>query len=947
MHKPAHIGLEMTARLSSTEVKNRLQKFAKQFAAAENEQSQAQMFWAGFYNCFGISAADAAIFEQQVRKLDGNRGRIDSFIPGRLIVEHKSKGGDLNAAYEQAQEYFLALKPEERPKYIITSDFARIVLHDLANKKTHETTLAELPKHASWFKFLYGEEQLTIVEETPINRDAAYAISKLHEALIQINFKGRDLEIFLTRLLFCLFADDTNIFGDNGQFRRFVENARGDGSDTGQKLYELFEILNTENADRQSTLDDDLASFPYVNGSLFSERTRIPVFNSDLRSLLLKCATLDWSGISPAIFGAMFQGVLEEHATHESRQSTRRELGAHYTSERNILRVINPLFMDELRAEFEASKKNKSKLRALYDKLPTLTFFDPACGCGNFLVIAYRELRKLENEVIAELFDFDKMRGLLDVSTLCRVNLEQFYGIEIDEAAAHIARVALYITDHQQNELAAKYFGTTRATIPLTATPKIRFGNALRTDWQEVLPANKCSYIFGNPPFYGKQMQTECQKQDMNFVGGNIKNFSLLDYVAAWYVKATEYIKTSDIKVAFVSTNSITQGEQVAVIGSWLHNNGVKINFAHRTFKWSNEGKGVAAVHCVILGFAMTDAKNKYIFNYETVDADPVVIKAEKINFYLADAPLVFLPSRRVPISKAPDIVFGNMANDGGNLFLTDDERLELLAAYPSSSKFIKKFLGAEEFINNIDRYCLWLKDATAEEIRSIPFIYNRVQKVQKVRLESSRKSTNLLASTPYLFGEIRQTNQPYILIPRHSSELRKYIPIGFLPADVICGDANCMLINASLYDFGIIGSVMHMSWVKGLCGRIKSDFRYSNSIVYNNFPFPINVSAAALSEIEDAAKGVLEAREYEAKRCEQLQIKSSLAGMYNPSAMPAELVKAHKKLDRCVDKIYDYKGAGDDASRLSFLFKLYEQQTSMLQTPTVKKKTKSFTSIL
>ncbi len=928
----------MAARLSSTEVKNRLQKFAKQFKTADNEQRQAQMFWAGFYNCFGISAAEVTVFEQQVRKLDGNLGRIDSFIPGLLIVEHKSKGRDLNAAYEQAQEYFLALKAEERPKYIVTSDFARIVLHDLTANETHETTLEDLPKHGSWFKFLYGDEQAAIVEETPINRNAAYAISKLHEALIRINFKGRDLEIFLTRLLFCLFADDTNIFGDNGQFRSFVENAKADGSDTGQKLYELFDILNTDDADRQSTLDDTLAAFPYVNGSLFAERTRIPVFNSELRELLLTCATLDWSNISPAIFGAMFQGVLEEHATHEKRQATRRELGAHYTSERNILRVINPLFLEELRAEFEAAKKSKAKLKILYDKLPTLTFFDPACGCGNFLVIAYRELRKLENDVIAALFDFDKMRGLLDVATLCRVNLAQFYGIEIDEAAAHIARVALYITDHQQNEQAAKYFGTTRATIPLTATPQVLVGNALRVDWQDVLPASKCSYVFGNPPFIGKQMQTEEQKEDLAFVANKLNNFSLLDYVAAWYIKAASYIKGTDICVAFVSTNSITQGEQVAVLGSWLHSEGVKINFAHRTFRWSNEGKGVAAVHCVIVGFAMTDTKDKFIFNYEEIEAEPVVVKAAQINFYLADAPLVFLVSRRNPICNAPNIVFGNMANDGGYLFITELERSELLDNHPNSAKFIKKFLGADEFINDIDRYCLWLKDATAEEMRAIPFIYDRVQQVKKIRLESQRKSTNILAETPYLFGEIRQTNSPYVLIPLHSSENRKYIPIGFLSADVICGNANSMLIDATLFDFGIVTSVMHMAWVKAVCGRLESRYRYSNTIVYNNYPFPVSAKQEQIDEIEKCSQAVLDARASEEERCKQQQVKSSLAAMYDPLAMPADLVKAHRALDKAVDKAYGYKGADDDASRVAFLFKRYEELTSLLPTAPAKK---------
>lgn len=922
----------MTARLSSTEVKNRLQKFAKQFAAAENEQSQAQMFWAGFYNCFGISAADAAIFEQQVRKLDGNRGRIDSFIPGRLIVEHKSRGGDLNAAYEQAQEYFLALKPEERPKYIITSDFARIVLHDLANKKTHETTLAELPKHASWFKFLYGEEQLTIVEETPINRDAAYAISKLHEALIQINFKGRDLEIFLTRLLFCLFADDTNIFGDNGQFRRFVENARDDGSDTGQKLYELFEILNTEGADRQSTLDDDLASFPYVNGSLFGERTRIPVFNSDLRSLLLKCATLDWSGISPAIFGAMFQGVLEEHATHESRQATRRELGAHYTSERNILRVINPLFMDELRGEFEASKKNKSKLRALYDKLPTLTFFDPACGCGNFLVIAYRELRKLENEVIAELFDFDKMRGLLDVSTLCRVNLAQFYGIEIDEAAAHIARVALYITDHQQNELAAQYFGTTRATIPLTATPQIRLGNALRIDWQEVLPANKCSYIFGNPPFIGHQWRTAEQVADMDVVWSDKGRFGRLDYVACWHRKSVEFMKMNNgIQTALVSTNSITQGEQVPELWGWMLSNHVRLNFAHRTFVWKNEGKGNAAVHCVIVGFALFNKKNKKIFIYNKgEDAEPDVINVQEINPYLVEAKNILLPSRASSVDVRPVMTKGSQPTDGGFLVLDENEKNEAIANYPVLADYIKPYVGSRELINSIPRYCLWLKNATPDLLKDNEFLRQRLNGVVSARKSSTTKSVVEFAALPYLFTQDRQPVSTYIAIPEVSSERRAYIPIAYLDPEIIASNKIYMLLGGSRSHFAILTSSLHMAWMRCVGGRLKSDYSYSPSIYYN---FPLPLFGANLNELEKTADQILNTRKGFSNY--------SLAQMYDNLSMPKELLRAHIENNKAVDKAYGYKGLDDDASRVAFLFGLYEKQSSLLPSHSAAKKKK------
>jgi type I restriction-modification system DNA methylase subunit len=926
----------MTARLSSTEVKKRLQVFSKRFRHAENEQREATIFWASFYDCFGISAAESTVYEKQVRKLDGNVGRIDSFIPGLLIVEHKSRGSDLDAAYEQAEEYFIALKPEERPKYIITSDFARIVIYDLATKQRNETSIEDLPKNASWFKFLVEGKQEAIVEEREIDRSAAYTISKLHEALLKINFKGRDLEVFLTRLLFCLFADDTGIFNENGQFRRLVENSREDGSDVGQRIGELFDVLNTSDDDRFITLEDSLKAFPYVNGNLFSERTRIPVFNSELRKLLISCATLDWSGISPAIFGAMFQGVLEEHNTTEKRQATRRELGAHYTSERNILRVISPLFLDDLREEFESCKrtKNKIRLKSLYDKLPTLNFFDPACGCGNFLVIAYRELRKLENDVIAELFGYDEkmIGGTLDVSSLCRVKLTQFYGIEIDEAAAHIARVALYITDHQLNVLSAQRFGYSRPTIPLTDNPRITVGNALRIDWEEVLPSSHCTYLFGNPPFIGKQNQTDVQKEDMEIVFQKVKNFSLLDYVSCWYLKAANYITDNQVEVAFVSTNSIVQGEQVSVLWSELNRRQIKINFSHRTFKWSNEGKGNAAVHCVIVGFSKFDRKQKFIFNYQDgIDKEPTKIDAKLINPYLVDAPFILLESRRTPISKAKEIVFGNMPNDGGFLFLTKEERAKILEKYPEAVEFIKPFLGADEFINNLERWCIWLADVDVSKWRHIKPIYERVEQVKLLRLESTREATRKLAKTPYLFGEIRQEKGEYILIPRHSSENREYIPIGFFDDMTICGDANLMVPSASLYDFSILTSKMSMAWVKTVCGRIKSDFRYSNTIVYNNFPWPLSPSKEAEERCNTAASSILKARSNNSS--------SNLASLYDPLTMPLDLRESHENNDRAVDKAYGYKGKDDDASRVAFLLKLYEEQTSLLPASQTKKK--------
>ncbi len=916
------------SELTVNETRQRLSAFALQWHSASRENADAKLFWARFYECFGIQPESATIFEKAVDKLSGARGFIDSFIPGLLIVEHKSRGKNLDAAYEQAADYFLALGQAERPRYIITSDFARFRLVDLRDNTHRECTLQELPQRADWFRFLIeGNAAPVILEESPINRQAAYAVSKLHEALLLARFVGRDLEVFLTRLLFCFFADDTGIFGSDGQFRAVVEATRSDGRDTGARLAELFEILNTDPAQRQTHLDEQLAAFAYINGSLFAEHTRIPAFNSSLRALLVQCAELDWSGISPAIFGAMFQGVLEAHTPSATRQSSRRELGAHYTSERNILRVINPLFMDDLRADLASARRSKLRLKALYERLPTLNFFDPACGCGNFLVIAYRELRRLENEVIAQLFDFGRNRGLLEVSTLCRVRVHQFYGIEIDEAAAHIARVALWITDHQMNLEAATRFGNTRPTVPLVDNPTIVQANALRTDWPSVLAPEKCSFVMGNPPFIGYAYQTKAQKEDLALVFGTLKNAGLLDYVAAWYVKATRYIGAAKAHIgcAFVSTNSICQGEQVAVLWPTLLQAGVQLRFAHRTFKWSNEGKGNAAVHCVIVGFGLHAPAQCRLWDYAAdLQGDGVEILASRINPYLVDAPDVWLQRRRSPICLAPTMSRGSQPTDGGNLLLSETDKQALLGAEPAAEKWLRPYLMGDEFINQIPRWCLWLQGISPAELRAMPKVYQRVQAVKKMRLASTKLATQELSAAPYLFGEIRQpSSSRYLAVPKVSSERRRFVPIAYLDSQVVCGDKIFFVSDATLYHFAILTSTLHNAWMRAVGGRLKSDYSYSNTIVYNNFPWPAQVSAARRRAIEAAGQAVLDAR--------ALYPDSSLADLYDPLAMPPELQKAHRAVDKAVDAAYAYQGDKADAPRVAFLFVLYQQLTSLL----------------
>lgn len=779
--------------------------------------------------------------------------------------------------------------------------------------------------------FLADKKLETIVEETPINRKAAYQISKLHEKLLEDNFVGKDLEVFLTRLLFCLFADDTGIFGEDGQFTRYIQNTREDGSDTGSALATLFQVLNTAHDKRQTSLDERLKAFEYVNGSLFAERTEIPFFNTELRKILIDCAKLDWSDISPAIFGAMFQAVLEENATdNKERKETRRELGAHYTSERNILKVIQPLFLDGLWQEYEAAKNNKPKLTALYDKLPTLTFFDPACGCGNFLVVAYRELRKFENEIIGQLFFKSGAGGLLDVATLCRVNVGQFYGIEIDDAAAHIARVAMYITDHQSNLLAASKFGATRATVPLITTPHIHFGNALTTDWNEVLQAKKCNYVLGNPPFVGAKFMTDEQREDVKTVYYGINNAGLLDFVAAWYVKASEYIKETSIEVAFVSTSSITQGEQVAVLWGDLFKKGVQINFAHRNFRWSNEGKAVAAVYCVIIGFALNSRKNKLIYDYENgKNVEAIEIKAEQINAYLTNAPIVLLINRSQPVSNIPEIKIGNKPIDGGYYLFTKEEKDNFIKSEPASKNLFRKWVGADEFVNNTERYCLWLGDCKPEQIQAMPNALKRVQAVRDFRLASKSAPTNKIAATPTRFHVENFPNTNFLVIPKVQTDKRLYIPIGFMDADVFASDLVFVVANAKLFNLSVLSSSMHMAWMRSVCGRLGNSIRYSAGIVYNNFIWPDNTDEQN-DKLTRSAQSILDAR--------ALYPTSSLATLYAPVTMPPELNKAHEANNKAVDKAYGYKGADDDASRVAFLFKLYEQTTSLLPSQPTKK---------
>ena len=893
--------------LSWNEIKNRAINFSKEWEKEQREHAESQSFWNDFFNIFGISRKRVASFEEPVKKLGEQRGRIDLFWKGTLLVEHKSRGKDLAKAYTQAMDYFPGLKEAELPKYILISDFETFKLYDLEEDKNYEFTLNELYKNVHLFGFIAGYTKHKVVAEDPINIQAAQMMGKLHDKLKDVGYDGHPLELFLVRLLFLGFAEDTSIF-EKRAFLEFLENKTSeDGSDLGSKLTELFQVLNTPFEKRLKNLDESLATFPYVNGKLFEEFLPIPSFDSKMREILLECCYLDWSKISPAIFGSLFQSIMDkEH---------RRNLGAHYTSEANILKLIRPLFLDELYEKFEKVKKNKKQLAEFHKELSTLHFLDPACGSGNFLIIAYRELRILELEILKILYS----ENVLDISSIVWCDVDQFHGIEVEEFPAQIAQVAMWLIDHQMNMMISEHFGQYFVRLPLKKSANIVHANSLQISWEDVISKEKLTYILGNPPFIGKQLQNKEQKDDMARIFNKVQGAGVLDYVTAWYLKASKYIQGTNIKVAFVSTNSIVQGEQVGILWKELFSNyGIKIHFAHQTFNWSNEAKNNATVSVIIIGFASFDITNKKIFEYENIKAEAHEKIVKNITPYLVEGDDIVIEKRRKPICDVPNISFGSMPNDGGNFLLTDEEKEELIKQEPLSEKYIKPLLSASEFLNGKNRWCLWLEDLNPNDLKSMPLVKQRVENVKKLREESSREATKKLAEYPTLFGEIRQPKTEYIGIPLNTSGNRIYIPFGYFPKDFISNNTMSVVAKSSLFHFGVLASIMHMSWIKYICGRIKSDYRYSNELVYNNYPFPKNVSEKQKKAVEEKAQNVLNIRS-QFSDC-------SLADLYDPLSMPPNLKKAHQELDKAVDNCYGSKSFKNDKERIEFLFGLYEE---------------------
>lgn len=919
--------------ISWNEIRQNAIRFSRDWAGARSETAEKQTFWNEFFEVFGVRRRVVATFEEPVKNLSGQYEYIDLFWRGMLLVEHKSFGKDLGKAESQAFRYIEELvnagRIDEAPRYVIVSDFARIALHDLepddqrvlpllGRVSTIEFALADLHRHIHAFAFIPGYKQHKLDEDQdPINIRAVGIMGNLHDALEFGGYTGHELERFLVRILFCLFAEDTGIF-EREAFQLYIENhTKPDGSDLGIHLANLFDVLNTPEDRRQENLDEDLAGFRYVNGDLFAERLRFAAFNRDMRNALLACTRFDWSRISPAVFGSLFQAVMEPRE--------RRQIGGHYTSERDILKVIRALFLDELREEFGRIKRNKAELRRFHQKLSRLRFLDPACGCGNFLVITYRELRLLEIEVFKAVHRCETTKAL-DIESLSLLDVDAFNGIEIKEWPARIAEVAMWLMDHQMNIRLSESFGQYFVRLPLRKSPTIVCGNALRLDWKHVLPPDECSYVLGNPPFVGKQFATAEQKSDMQVVCGQVKGGGVLDYVTGWYFKAAEYIQGTSIVVGFVSTNSISQGEQVGILWNELFKRyHLKIHFTHRTFPWESEARGRAHVHVVIVGFAACNNANKRIYEYDTEGEKVTVSNARNISPYLVEGSDIVVLARFKPICAVPEIHFGNMPNDGGHLILTDKEKAELLKKAPEAKKFIRTFLGAQEFINGEIRWCLWLEHASPADIRGLPDVMRRVQGVRKHREASSRQTTRDLAGKPTLFGEIRQPKSDYLLVPSVSSETRKYIPIGFMPKTVIGSNLVLFVPDATLFHFGVLSSAMHMAWVRQVCGRLESRYRYSNKLVYNNYPWPEGPSAKHRAAVQAVAQAVLDVRQAFLSRG------ANLAELYDPLSMPPKLVKAHADLDRAVDLCYRPQPFDNERQRVEFLFALYEKLTAPL----------------
>ena len=920
--------------MTDTEKRKAAKKFAEDWKYRGDEKSDSQSFWLSLCrDILGIAEPEKFIFFEERVKLD-HTSFIDGHIPStHVLIEQKKRGLNLRAPirqsdgtllnpFQQAQRYSAALPYSQRPRWIITCNFEEFLIYDM-EKPTGEPEiimLKDLPKEYYRFAFLVEEKSELLHREEQISIQAGELVGRLYDAILKqyINPDNKDslhsLNILCVRLVFCLYAEDAGIFKGHLKFHNYIKSF--EPRDVRRALIDLFHVLDTEENKRDPYIDENLASFPYVNGGLFAdEKIEIPNFTQEIVDLLLHNASedFDWSQISPTIFGAVFESTLNPE--------TRRSGGMHYTSIENIHKVIDPLFLDELCEEFDeikalkVQKTRKEKAEAFRQKLSTLTFLDPACGSGNFLTETYISLRRLENEALKLIRDDGQI--LMDFGDVIKVSIGQFYGIEINDFAVTVAKTALWIAESQMMKETEDILNRDLDFLPLKSYANIVEGNALRVDWESVVPKDKLDYIMGNPPFVGARLMSKEQKDDLlNVFGSKWKNAGNLDYVSCWYKKAAEMMTDTDIRSALVSTNSVSQGESVAILWKPLFENGVHIDFAHRTFRWDSEASIKAHVHCVIIGFSTAPMnKPKVIYSAER----PHI--ANNINGYLVDAPDIFAESRNSPICESPKIGIGNKPIDDGNYLFTKEEKDIFVQKEPKAARYFRPWLGAKEFINRIDKFCLWLGDCTPSELRQMPECMKRVQAVRDFRLSSTSDGTVRLADTPTRFHVENMPKSNYILVPCHSSENRKYIPMGYVNPQVISSNATLLITDASIYHFGVLTSNVHMAWVRAVCGRLEMRYRYSKDIVYNNFPWP-TPTAEQKSKIEQTAQAILDAR--------TLYPDYSLADLYDEVAMPPELRKAHQANDRAVMQAYGFDvKTMTESSCVAELMKMYQKLVS------------------
>lgn len=911
MHKPP----------SWNQIRHDAAKFAARWAEETDENAGAQSFWNEFLAIFGIDRKRVAVFEKRAERLStGGRGRIDLFWPGVLIAEHKSAGRDLDKAEEQALDYLESIDQDDFPGLLVVSDFARMRVTDLGGDRVaYEFPTRDLTKEIDRFAYLagYSHRQLSNAREHEVDIHAARLMGSLYEKIAETGLTEHEVSVFLVRMLFVMFADDTGLW-EKSLFQEFVETrTQPDGSDLGAQIAVLFQTLDRSEERRPSTLDELLARFPYVNGGLFADRLDIPSFDSEIRSILLECCGVDWGAIVPAIFGSLFQAV-------KSRED-RRHLGEHYTTEPNILKVIGPLFLDDLRTEYESAFHDVKRLKRLRARLGEMRFLDPACGCGNFLVIAYREMRQLELDILIRLSELTGEGQLsLDPTLGLSVSPSQFHGIELEEWPARIAEAAMFLVDHQANQILARQFGEAPDRLPISTTADIRVGNAVRMDWREVLPPSDDVIVMSNPPFIGMAWLTAEQQTDNRIafdeVGAKGLRSGRLDYVACWYAKAIGYLKGTRGRCAFVSTNSITQGEQARTMLPFLEQHGFAIDFAHRTFRWTSEAPGAAVVHVVIVGFSEGgQAKRKRLFDYPDINGAPKELEAEHINFYLVDAPDLAPEKRYEPwLTGLPLASKGSQPTDGGHLVLGPDDYAEVMADV-IAAKYVRPYRQAVEMLYDRPRWCLWLKDADPSDLRSSPVLRHRLSEVRRSREKSPTASVQEQSATPALFTQDRQPTTKYLALPEVSSSGREYIPGAFFGPEVIAGNKLIVWPDAPLWLFGYLQSAAFTAWVKAYAGRLKSDVSISPGLTYFTFPFVV-LAEDERAALEAHGQAVLDARAAHPGSC--------LADLYDPLAMPVDLRAAHRGLDAAVDALYELKLHATEGERLRALLKRYEHLT-------------------